>query len=558
MGKIYAEHRVHEMIAETERLNDLLNQNFSKAKNNSFLLDTESVRQCWIIKKFIKRYFRENERFEGREDLERSLKTLTQAEKKLIAVHPVLMHLTQMNCEVKGIRRGKSFILSPVLAKFFYLWNSHSIHKEEESVLTILKILKNPTEFWNMKMRFMEAYREVCKHPRLATEGTTYIGHGTSHSTLVAMKSQKEPKLLALGDLWKVDVPLCGELCGSDTSINKRRISAVPLEPFFEYGEKGNVTRYMDAPTYVLVNYFYATQEKKYTEHFKEFNPEDAIERLNAFLEVPVEEYKTLPVTILKVDILRLRKTQSMPKELLAKLKNKIEDVKRSEFSLVGDEFQQAIDFEVIPFNEKQLRQIKNAFPVVLATFGQKKRLLYGNSETLLNSGLRLGEEIKIIFTFPENKHRLSKILKDSPSVEILDFDVLFALEPVSMCLGSRTRRAYYLDEIGLETPSKEQLKKMDQILMEEVFPHYSYPFPESPTYKVPESQTEGFYKTVKIGSPLFTCNQESHEDYLKEFQLGERPAREIHGTMHASRAALWSLVLMKLWKKRPIRFWYF
>lgn len=557
------------IIEEAKKLSSIMENNIMEVKKNPALLDVEALEQFWIIKKAIKGVMA---LLSDQELLVSDLfSPLLNLYDQLNEIHPVLKFLKQISQEIRLKRKiqekKKSFQssnFSPMLTKFFFLWNSESyhMHKPEESDQLIQNLLiDNPREFFTMKLRFLKALKEVYQSPVLSAYGTTYIGHGSGHPTLVSMLTQNQPKLLSLGHLWQVDVPMCGEICGSDYNLNKDFISSVPLEPHFDF----KTTRLMDAATYSLVNVLYAEKSFKYREHFTKFDPVETIERVEKFIENPFLIMESL--SIIRASILRLRKTQTMPKELLIKLKKTITKLeiqnKNLKDSANGIEcielLKSAIEFKIIPFSAKQLKQIENEFPIVFGSYNQKLRFLPSTRmETRLSSGLNLGKEIKTIFTAPENIERLKDILGDYPGVEVHPFDTIFALEMISMCQGTRTEQANYFAVAHRpvikppahlnpaeqakyvakkrRTHSKKVLNHLNKALLEEIFPHYCTKFPEKPSYVVGKN-------TIFISTPLYTSSRASHKDYVKEVMDGNRPFREIHGTVHATRAMVWSIL---------------
>ena len=116
--------------------------------------------------------------------------------------------------------------------------------------------------------------------------------------------------------------------------------------------------------------------------------------------------------------------------------------------------------------------------------------------------------------------------------------DALLALETHNMSLNSSLKDFNaFKNESKIPLSTKDFLQYADQALLKLVFPYYCTVFPKHPSYET-ENQTQ------RIKNPLFTLDHSSYKEYRGQVAKGERPVREGHGTMHASRVTLWALLL--------------
>lgn len=339
-------------------------------------------------------------------------------------------------------------------------------------------------------------------------------------------------------------VPFSGEFSGSDTGINAEALSGEALTLHWE--ETSSIFHlkqfYHDASTRLLVNWLYASKKEGYWESEKEFDPKVSWERASPTYvrKLCNEAAKHRFWIVLQVDILRLRLTDQEADRKLEPLRQEIQQLLNlsSSSNEVKEELHsllKALDTKVsYHLSPEDLKVIQApAYPVILASTTAEREELGGGMEHLAKGPLKLGKDIQVAFTSKEHVSDLEKLL--SPfGIEVLDIDTAKYLETMNMIRGSRNL------EMQKQNLPPQQI--ISTILQQDILPHYATPFPERPTYL-----DESTHQRIEVNPPFYGSSAPTYAAYIEQVNQGTLLPRSIHGTMHASRVALWTQLLFNL-----------
>jgi hypothetical protein len=418
--------------------------------------------------------------------------------------------------------------------------------------------------------------------------------HGTKSSSFEVMKKMDPPALVPLGELLEENIaPLSGEICGSDVGINEHSLSGEPFSPHWEE----EPAYYLNASTRFLITRLYASQETGYYFNEKLFDPGKAWERIS----IPILEkvlQRNLPFKniwpVMRVDILRLRMTdpeaeyklQSFQKRVLEEIDTKetqislllshanekikafnnpqlsplpsdLNEMKArlreilkgktffsSDISHLQDlaltlsealwlrKFKQALTSEIpIRFTLEKLEMLKAPYPIVFSSSTAEAVPLQQESfttETLFPGRALLGRDIQMAFTDKDHVEPLQRDLEPY-GVRVFPLETAHVLEMEQMMRGSFLKKLEAL-------PLGEQ---MSSIIQRDFLPLYTRPFPANPSYFNP-----------RTGKREPSSHFPNHSVYLSLIEEGKITPRDIHGTMHAARTAIWTQLYAALAEK--------
>jgi hypothetical protein len=502
---------------------------------NPSLISIDKIREIRALKKEIKGALSQ----EGGREKELLEQQFTQLKKNwnaLTTLHFLLRELKELKIEFKAQKPTQRFL------RFFSLFGPNATYGLERAKEHLGILFGDGGQRWKeMIDRVLIAAKSVEEDTFLHHHQIVWL-HGTKSSSLPLLL--KERAVAPMGDLLARGVaPLCGEICGSESSLNKEDISGEMLSSHWEEGEYDDF--YFDASTRLLINLLYASKEKGY--HFNEngFDPEKVwlratAEFLNKIIhgEVPANAW-----SVLRVDILRLRMTDREADSKLLPLKGAVE--KRREETTnqeIRDNLGKLLHALTSPiahtFTAEELEMIKTPYPIILGSttadpipfpdnYCVKEHLFHGRAE--------LGQDIQIAFTLAEKVEELQQLLRPL-DVRVYPFDSAFYAEFKQMARGSRLRAL-----------RREPLHvQIAEALQHDILPHYSIPLPKVPHFV--NSQR----RSVPVPAPFFGVGISDYSEYKKLLEEGRILPRSIHGPIHSTRAVLWGQALAEIYKFDP------
>jgi len=349
------------------------------------------------------------------------------------------------------------------------------------------------------------------------------IVHGTNSAALPTILQLG--RLMASGKLFKAGIaPLTGE--GSESAVTGNNLTGISTAPPHTHWEQCALL----AATPLLYSEQFAQNASFYFLATKEYDKITGACQL-LLTQDSFDHQANQPAFWfeLKRGIMRLKMTENT--QFMQKTKKLREDLNKrmaqcpAPFENGLKECLQAWDAQPVVALDTKSWMFTNQAPLV---FGSSEfavnKLSDADDEVVVTADLKLGEDLDLIFTSAE---AVEKVTKEVGKWHIRAFPLECArfLEMRQMTLGSVAREQFIKDN-SISTLAFHR----------DILPYYATPFPKQPFCKQNK-------KVVALGHPPSF----SYDEYIKAFQKGSAVARSTHGPMHASRAALFGIMLKNI-----------
>lgn len=400
------------------------------------------------------------------------------------------------------------------LCRFYGLWSGDESYSKSNVLARINKLFTNKRGvYWTaMRQAFLTQLQKIQEMRLMAS---IVWAHGTQSSSIPSMLHVQG--LMAMGQLLESGVvPFCGQVGGTEKTINNKFISGECLT--LDWNEGENLLQ--KSLSRILVNLMYASKNEGYFDNEKTFDP------AKSWVRVTPQNVQRLMLkpedrewSVIRVDILRLRLTDPEADKKLMPLLEYVQELLKQDESLEHlKNLHHALTISIkYQISTDMMELLTHPFPVIFASNSLKTKASSATvrdcNQFFVEGPVKFGKDIQFAFTDHNHVSKLQEILKSS-NVTVLDLEVLLCLETVKMMQGSA------LDSVKNGHPIERLAWRMQNDLL----PLYTIPFPQ------------------------FGQVEESYKTYIKSVENEEILPRLIHGTMHASRSVLWSLVLAKLY----------
>ncbi len=426
----------------------------------------------------------------------------------------VLKHLllTELRAISQRLRVGDKPKEDVRVVRLYALWGPE-ISREYKSAAKGVRCLKGPSRqaFWSDIVEHIYEANDKTIKANLYNKGQIVWFHGTKFSSIPPI--QKDNGIIPMGQIYaKGSVSFAGELCGSHDGENKDKLSGYSLTPSWDR----TATEIYDAATRFLVSYLYATKNSGYGSNEKYFDPVKALERLTLECTNERERWPDMSATLM-ADILRIRMTSPNADVQLQPVK---EFVNRQSHSRI-QELNHALTVQLAyTYTPEECIQLQRKEPVVFASLTVDT--IQSPTQFYVSGKQELGKDIQVAFTEQTFVSELQDMLRDR-GIEVFPFEVAFYLETMQMISGSRNLAMRHL-------PLEQRIASA---LKWDILPRYTIPFPEG--------------EDNRNYAPGCT----SYEEYRKKVEKGLVLPRTIHGAVHASRVALWTLLFYRLYREQ-------
>lgn len=519
-------------------------------------LDLNKISQIRLLKRQLKNYIKANP--DEALSLQTSYKILSETYDRIVDNHILLSELRDISREIRDLEKpeNEDRAFSWRTIRFYGLQSPDKAYILNDANARVRNLLgKTRKVYWeNMREKVISSGLRVFSDSYLRKHFITWI-HGTRSISLPPMLKTRQ--LESLGQmLSKNMVTFSGEVCGSDKSLNKNKISGERLT--LSWGE--GLIQYYDSVSRSHTCKLYADYSRGYRPDENVFVPDIAWERASTnhvkkLLAISEEGYSHGLWTVVQLDILRLRSTDASADQKLQELKEYIKVMLASPLEQIyinelTDLLKTLNDPIPVFFDEKDLKMImdKNPYGIVLgSTTAYSTPERYPESyqdpyEFVVEGSLTFKKEIQVAFA-PQNRVEELKKLLSPLGLRIYDYETLSFMEMMQMIRGTRHRT---LAASLKEKPEVFRNQKMISLsLQQDVLPCYAMPFPKNPKYR-----DEGTNKMRLIDKPYFAPSCTEHDDYMLKVSEGKELARTIHGTMHSTRASIWSQLVHNLYHK--------
>ncbi len=303
-----------------------------------------------------------------------------------------------------------------------------------------------------------------------------------------------------------------------------------------------------------MVNVLYATQKQGY-HHEQSFDRTNILQRLSltnlqhyVYGDMNIEKRKGF-----EEDIRRLKGVGGGSEEPLVLIKDSLEKWLK-ENTLSSKQRKKAVDLlnhlnqspAYVFTDEESLRLIEQGYPIVFGATSVDAEEKYPEDNGWSNSNLQeflvegplpLGTKIQAAFTTSEHVKDLKQVMeKENTGVGVFELGTGFYLETRQLIKGEKSLFVKKGDSFSV------QQQKLSEVLQREVLPGYAIPFPKDPFYET-EKGEKVFIDTPHYGQTY------SYETYRAHVEKGGE-TRHFHGPIHAARTALWTQLLLNVYKK--------
>jgi len=490
---------------------------------NPELIPLEKIIEIKTLKDSIKAFLPKSEG-PFQESLLQQYSSLKENVGALAARHLLLRELKSIHREWKLLLQSTAKEPSKRILRFFSLFHPSKTYNRPR--------IKEQLPLWNTALQKHYWSQTIESVFRAAMKEFLILWfHGGKTSSLPMIL--KMNALVPLGELIRNGIPsFSGAITGSDEGINQNALSGERFSATWE-ADEGYL---FDASTRFLVSLMYAMKDTGVHSTETSFDPAKAWERLSeSFLKkILNDQSSSNSWAILRVDILRIRMTDPDADQKLLSFKAHVEEqlqltplfafILREDLESLLKALTVPIKFQL---SNEDLQIIKNPFPIVYASQTVVSTPLPNQSQFLAIGRQELGKDIQVVFTEANRVEEVQQWM--GTKVKVYHFENAFYLEMMNMARGSYYNSIKHL-------PISVQISKT---LQRDILPLYATPFPAVQDYLDDSGN-------VVTPAPVYGQGISSYEEYIKQVQNGQILPRSIHGTMHPSRATMWTQLLAK------------
>lgn len=445
---------------------------------------------------------------------------------KVTEKHPILQLFEQVEKEMEENKQGH--LLVTLVGQWFPL-SGHTMQGAKDIALEL-----NPdsSQWYFIQKEIIKCYRKYPDLPRIRWV------HGTKSGSFIQILKVK--KLLSTGAiLANGDVPFGGELCGSHQkgAINFGAISGKKPSKYWNTRKKVR-DAYLDAATNFSVNKLYAQRQRTYHQNMM-MDIQGWQETLESALE---SDLIGANLFYLHVVVERLKRVGKVDEDLFSALRDKLIREQKKVEGYQG--YKELFSSLINPFNapylisEVEIALGEQNFPIL---FGSQDPLPFTKAqegmETTVPSGLELGREITTVFTEKEHMDKVTELLAENgiKGISVYPLEAVFLAEMRNI-MENEELEAINAPKQLEEGQSCSAL--VGDVLQKVILPYYGKPLFKEPNYRRSNGMRE------KVPQPFYG-KMGNYERYQEHVEKGGLP-REIHGSMHAVRTAIWSQVVAK------------
>lgn len=420
----------------------------------------------------------------------------------------------------------------------------------------------------------------------LRQKGAITLLHGTNSAAWPLMVATGN-RLISSGKLFDMGYsPLTGEGTAAINHYNRRYVST--MEPTVSFKQKTLLNPVgANSTTSFSATRSYATSHVLICGIMNRamvFDPKRELTLLHKFATeiqaCPDPERNPNYWFDLKRAIFRLRQTDPQFKEKASPILQTLDSAlqlgvnHREKVLEIKDDLLQSTK-SYIDMNHPLAQNIR---PLLFASHSKRREETYEGTGEALVEELVFGKDAQTAFTDDESLPLVRQHL-EAKGIAVYPFEVGICMEILQMSRNEHSRLpleterqkmlfSYLQREFPQLTESdmKRELDLLDrrpknqpfrdailkylglirltQQYHQEVLPYYAAPFPATPSY------SKALGKTQVVPDPCFGPSFRNYDDYIKAVEEGTTLPRSIHGNMHASRVALFTLVIAKLYEK--------